>query len=77
MPKYLRIALAAFSFSVASAYAQQPGGFRKEKRDFWHLYRLKRLPAETLDYVPRVLAAAVVCGDPVRYGLEPPPRGSP
>jgi dipeptidyl aminopeptidase/acylaminoacyl peptidase len=27
MPKYLRIALAALSFSVASAYAQQPGGF--------------------------------------------------
>jgi soluble lytic murein transglycosylase-like protein len=51
--------------------AQEKGGFRKEKRDFWHLYRLKRLPAETRDYVPRVLAAAVVCGDPVRYGLEP------
>ncbi|HXV16703.1 MAG TPA: prolyl oligopeptidase family serine peptidase, partial [Gemmatimonadaceae bacterium] len=27
MPKYLRIALAALSFSAASAYAQQPGGF--------------------------------------------------
>ncbi len=52
--------------------AKEKDGFRKEKRDFWHLYRLKRLPPETLDYVPRVLAAAVVCSDPARYGLEHP-----
>jgi membrane-bound lytic murein transglycosylase D len=51
--------------------AQEKDGFRKEKRDFWHLYRLKRLPTETLDYVPRELAAAVVCSNPARYGLEP------
>ena len=56
---------------VLHEIAQEKGGFRKEKRDFWHLYRLKRLPAETMDYVPRVLAAAVVCNDPQRYGLEP------
>jgi len=53
--------------------AQEKDGFRKAKRDFWHLYRMKRLPTETMDYVPRVLAAAVVCGDPKRYGLEPGP----
>jgi soluble lytic murein transglycosylase-like protein len=56
---------------VLHQIAQEKGGFRKEKRDFWHLYRLKRLPPETMDYVPRVLAAAVVCSDPQRYGLEP------
>jgi membrane-bound lytic murein transglycosylase D len=56
---------------VLHQIAQEKGGFRKEKRDFWHLYRLKRLPRETMDYVPRVLAAAVVCSDPRRYGLEP------
>jgi membrane-bound lytic murein transglycosylase D len=53
--------------------AQEKDGFRKEKRDFWHLYRMKQLPGETMDYVPRVLAAAVVCNDPRRYGLEPAP----
>lgn len=58
---------------VLHGLAKEKDGFRKEKRDFWHLYRLKRLPAETMDYVPRVLAAAVVCNDPVRYGLEPEP----
>ncbi|MBK7864536.1 MAG: lytic transglycosylase domain-containing protein [Archangiaceae bacterium] len=40
--------------------AQEPGGFRK--RDFWHLYRLKYLPKETREYVPKVLAAAIVMG---------------
>jgi soluble lytic murein transglycosylase-like protein len=45
-------------------------GFRKEKRDFWHLYRLKKLPEETLEYVPQILAAAVICNNPKKYGLE-------
>ena len=40
--------------------AKEPGGYRK--RDFWHLYRLKLLPPETREYVPRVLAAAIVLG---------------
>lgn len=49
--------------------AQDPGGFRKDKRDFWHLYRLKLLPEETREYVPRVLAAAIVAGNARKYGL--------
>ena len=52
------------------AVAQEPGGFRKEKRDFWHLYRVKKLPPETREYVPKVLAAAIVASNPGRYGLE-------
>jgi membrane-bound lytic murein transglycosylase D len=54
---------------------REKDGFRKGKRDFWHLYRLKRLPEETMDYVPRVLAAAVVCSNPRKYGLEPAGEG--
>jgi soluble lytic murein transglycosylase-like protein len=50
--------------------AQEEGGFRKEKRDFWHLYRIKKLPPETREYVPKVLAAAIVSGNPERYGLK-------
>jgi soluble lytic murein transglycosylase-like protein len=52
--------------------AQEPGGFRKEKRDFWHLYTLKKLPPETREYVPKILAAAVICRHPDRYGLVSP-----
>ncbi|MBL8324222.1 MAG: transglycosylase SLT domain-containing protein [Rubrivivax sp.] len=49
--------------------AREPGGFRKDKRDFWHLYRLKLLPEETREYVPRVLAAAIVSNNAQKYGL--------
>jgi len=49
--------------------AREPGGFGREKRDFWYLYRRKLLPKETREYVPKVLAAAVVGGNPKRYGL--------
>jgi soluble lytic murein transglycosylase-like protein len=55
---------------VLRQVAREPGGFKKEKRDFWHLYRMKQLPEETREYVPRVLAAAVVCGNPAQYGLQ-------
>ncbi len=55
---------------VLHQIAQEPGGFRKEKRDFWHLYRLKKLPEETREYVPKVLAAAIVCRDAKKFGLE-------
>ena len=51
--------------------AEEQGGFKKEKRDFWHLYRLKKLPPETREYVPKILAAAIVYGNPGRYGLAP------
>jgi membrane-bound lytic murein transglycosylase D len=50
--------------------AQEPGGFRKEKRDFWHLYRMKKLPEETREYVPKVLAAVIVSRDAKKLGLE-------
>jgi hypothetical protein len=56
---------------VLHQVAQEPGGFKKEKRDFWHLYRTKKLPNETREYVPKILAAAVVCAHPERFGLPP------
>jgi len=55
---------------VLHQVAQESGGFRKEKRDFWHLYRMKKLPEETREYVPKVLAAAIVSREAKKYGLE-------
>jgi membrane-bound lytic murein transglycosylase D len=55
---------------VLRELALQPGGWRKEKRDFWHLYRTHKLPEETMEYVPQILAAAVISNNPQRYGLE-------
>lgn len=60
--------------AVLHKIAQTPGGFKKQNRDFWHLYRMKLLPSETMEYVPKILAAAVVCSNPQRYGLEPAVR---
>jgi soluble lytic murein transglycosylase-like protein len=54
---------------VLRQVARDPGGFRKDKRDFWHLYRLKLLPEETREYVPRVLAAAIISSNAQKYGL--------
>jgi serine/threonine protein kinase len=51
--------------------ALEPGGFSRDKRDFWHLYRRKLLSQETSEYVPSVLAAAIVGSHPQRYGLLP------
>jgi soluble lytic murein transglycosylase-like protein len=50
--------------------AQRPGGLQPEDRTFWQLYRLQTLPEETMEYVPKVLAVAILCHDPGRYGLE-------
>ena len=55
---------------VLHQIASEPGGFKKERRDFWHLYRLKKLPDETREYVPKVLAAAIVSMNAQKYGLE-------
>jgi soluble lytic murein transglycosylase-like protein len=57
--------------AVLHKIARTPGGFKKANRDFWHLYRMKLLPSETMEYVPKILAAAVICSNPQRYGLEP------
>ena len=52
---------------VLHTLALGPGGLRPEERDFWHLYRLKLLPEETREYVPGVLAAAIVFEHPADY----------
>jgi hypothetical protein len=31
---------------------------------------LKKLPEETLEYVPQILAAAIISNNPQKYGLE-------
>lgn len=60
---------------VLRQVSRTPGGFKKSKRDFWHLYRLKLLPEETREYVPKILAAAIVCSNPDRYGLSDSAKG--
>ena len=37
--------------------------------DFWELYRRNALPGETKDYVPSIIAAAIMAKNPKQYGL--------
>jgi membrane-bound lytic murein transglycosylase D len=42
---------------------------RTGSRDFWTLSRLGYLPRETRNYVPKLIAAALIAKQPERYGL--------
>jgi membrane-bound lytic murein transglycosylase D len=42
--------------------------------DFWELYRRNVLPKETRNYVPIILALALISKDPARYGIEVDPE---
>ncbi|WP_374029874.1 LysM peptidoglycan-binding domain-containing protein [Bdellovibrio bacteriovorus] len=39
-------------------------------RDFWELARKKRLPKETINYVPKFIAAKMIGKDPAKYGFD-------
>ena len=39
------------------------------QRDFWYLYRTRALPAETREYVPKVIAAMIIARNPQQFGF--------
>jgi membrane-bound lytic murein transglycosylase D len=43
---------------------------RAKTRDFWEMVQNKALPAETMDYIPKFLAATTIGHNPRRYGFE-------
>ena len=40
-----------------------------KQRNFWYLYRRRALPAETREYVPKVMAAMIIGRNPARFGF--------
>ncbi len=67
----------AFMLAIAS-YNKGENGMRNvlhkvghQNRDFWHLYRMKLLPDETMEYVPQILAEAIIGNNPTKFGLQP------
>lgn len=44
---------------------------RHDTRDFWTMARNKLLPQETCNYVPQLVAAALIARHPEKYGLPP------
>ncbi len=62
-----------------AAYNSGPGTVRAavrkavanpiKQRDFWYLYRARALPAETREYVPKVIAAMLIGRAPAQFGF--------
>jgi membrane-bound lytic murein transglycosylase D len=42
---------------------------RHETTDFWKLSKYNALPRETREYIPQLIAAAIIAKDPERYGF--------
>jgi membrane-bound lytic murein transglycosylase D len=42
---------------------------RHETTDFWELSKYNTLPRETREYIPQLIAAAIIAKDPERYGF--------
>lgn len=40
-----------------------------KQRNFWYLYRMQALPAETREYVPKVVAAIIIGRNPRHFGF--------
>jgi hypothetical protein len=44
---------------------------RHDIQDFWTMAQKKLLPQETCNYVPQIVAAALIAKDPKKYGFAP------
>jgi membrane-bound lytic murein transglycosylase D len=62
-------------YLAMAAYDWGPGNvqravMRTGYADFWELYKRNVLPGETKNYVPGIIAAAIMAKNPKQYGLE-------
>lgn len=62
-------------YLVAASYNMGENGLRRQiqkyqTRDFWALCRAGALPKETVDYVPKILAAMMISKSPSLYGFR-------
>ena len=83
--RHLRDLYAQFGdwYLAMAAYNSGPGRVeraltRAREKDYWELIDRRLLPRETRNYVPIILAVALIAKDPARYGIrvepEPPLR---
>ena len=75
--RYIKKLYAQFGdwYLAMAAYDWGPGGVQRAVQrtgyaDFWELYRRNAMPAETRNYVPKILAAIIMAKNPERYGLD-------
>lgn len=62
-------------YLVAASYNMGENGLRRQikkhgTRDFWALSKAKAIPQETMDYVPKILAAMLISKAPSLYGFR-------
>lgn len=62
-------------YLVAASYNMGENGLRRQiekykTRDYWTLCKLRALPQETIDYVPKILAAMMIAKSPNLYGFK-------
>jgi membrane-bound lytic murein transglycosylase D len=79
--KYLHEQFGDWYLAMA-AYDWGPGNVQRAVQrtgyaDFWELYRRNVLPKETKNYVPIILAAAIMAKNPGQYGLSDVPSDPP
>jgi membrane-bound lytic murein transglycosylase D len=61
------LAMAAFNWGAGNMqHAVQKTGYA----DFWELYKRNNIPAQTKDYVPKILAAIVISKNLSQYGFD-------
>jgi soluble lytic murein transglycosylase-like protein len=41
-----------------------------KQRNFWYLYRIRALPAETREYIPKIIAAMIIGRNPAQFGFR-------
>jgi len=69
-------------YLAMAAYNSGPGTVQSAVKrtgyaDFWELYRRNVLPKETRNYVPIILAVAIMAKNPQQYGLDEVAREKP
>jgi membrane-bound lytic murein transglycosylase D len=74
--KYLRDLFNQFGCWYLAAAGYNAGEGRIERaiarhntNDFWELVKYNTLPRETREYIPRLIAAAIIAKDPERFGF--------
>jgi membrane-bound lytic murein transglycosylase D len=75
--RYMKVLYAQLGdwYLAMAAYDWGPGNVQKAVErtgyaDFWELYRRNVLPQETKNYVPIIIAAAIMAKNPQQYGLQ-------
>src|ERR1700735_3675034 len=75
--KYMKTLYNQFGdwYLAMAAYDWGPGNVQRAVQrtgyaDFWELYRRNSLPKETKNYVPIIIAAAIMAKNPQQYGLQ-------